>query len=101
MKLLFRGLIALLPFGIIILTIFHFSKTDPINAQVGCPSLQPVVAGTNPARSQNAWQASAGVVVNIINNRTTQGVNYTFSDQEVQGIKDAFNHGKQAYLVRT
>lgn len=80
----------ILPIGIIIFTGFYFSLTDPINAQVTCPTTQPVLPGTNPARSQNAWQIGAKVVVNILNKPPNSGVSQTFSDQEIQKIKEAY-----------
>ena len=52
-------------------------------SQTTCPSLQPVITGTDPTRSQNAWQTGAPVVVNILNKSMSGNGAYVFSDSEV------------------
>ena len=44
-----------------------------VNGQSSCPTLEPILTGTDPLRSKNAWAKNTQVVVNIIHNGTRNG----------------------------
>lgn len=56
--------------------------------QTTCPSMQPVITGTDTTRSRNAWQIGAPVVVNIVNTSMSGNGAYVFSSTEIQAIRD-------------
>src|SRR5262245_4013875 len=67
-----------------------------VRAQTNCPQLEPILTGTNPFRSKNAWPQYAVITVNIVNNPPRNGISYSFTDAEVQGIKDVLNAWKDS-----
>jgi hypothetical protein len=83
----------------LILSAFFVIVSSRGEAQIGCPSLKPVITGADPLRSQNAWQKNASVVVNIIDNPPNNGVNYAYSSREKQAIETAFTSWSASLLT--
>lgn len=84
-----RALLLVAALSSLLAILSSLSQRPDVSAQINCPALEPVVTGTDPLRSRNAWPKNAQIKVYILNDASKDN-SYQFTDSEVQAVEAVF-----------